>query len=114
MKVQSLFLMSKKPESRLQKSIQLALVKAYPKSFWFKTWGGPFQMIGLPDLIGCVDGKFFGLEVKVPGKKHQLKPIQLYVLKLIRKAGGTGEVVESKKEALDVIRHSLSSPKARR
>jgi len=41
---------------------------------------------GLPDIVGCCNGKFFGIEVKQPGKAPT--PIQLFQLRQIRKAGG--------------------------
>ena len=40
--------------------------------FWYKTHGGPFQVRGLPDIIGCYQGAFYGLEVKVPGRENTL------------------------------------------
>ena len=54
----------------------------------FKVHGSPFQLAGIPDVVGCYRGLFFGIEVKVPGKKPS--KIQNYRLRCIREAGGIG------------------------
>lgn len=94
--------MAKKPETLLQESIQEQLRANYPGLFLFKVHGGPFQTSGLPDLIGCYGGYFFGLEVKMP--KKQLDPDQVRQGRLIEKAGGFFARVTSVEEALDVLR----------
>lgn len=98
--------MAKQPESKLQKKIRSHLEKEVG-GFWFKMWGGPFTMAGLPDLIGCVDGLFIGLEVKLPKTSSQPSKIQLVVQKRIRKAGGVSEIVRSEGEAVDVVNKAL-------
>lgn len=60
-------------------------------------------MSGLPDLIGCVEGWFFGFEVKMPGKESNTSKRQEFVHGLIRKAGGFVAVISSKEEALDAL-----------
>lgn len=90
--------MSKKPESTLQASIRSALLEAYPGSVVWKIHGGPMQAAGIPDLVGCIDGRFVGLEVKLPGGEPT--KLQAATLKAIRRAGGVGEVVTSIEEAL--------------
>lgn len=89
-------------ESDLTRKIKLALEKE--GGFWFKTHGGMFQMAGLPDLIGCYRGIFYGLEVKLPGRERALTKRQAEVLKKIRAVGGVGEVVTSVEQALSVLR----------
>ncbi len=37
--------------------------------FVFKTHGGMYSVPGIPDLIGCSNGKFFGIECKVTKRK---------------------------------------------
>jgi len=47
--------------------------------FYFKTHGGLFQVVGLPDIIGVHRGRFIAIEVKVPGEepsKVQLRKLQ--------------------------------------
>lgn len=73
------------PEAKIVKKIREYL-DTFPKSFFFKIHGSATMMAGLPDLIGCFDGKFVGIEVKQPGQKPSAR--QLYVHRLIEKAGG--------------------------
>lgn len=68
--------------------------------FWVKIHGGMFQIIGLPDVIGCHRGHFYGFEVKRPGKEDTLTKRQSHILELIRLAGGTSAMVTSVDQAL--------------
>lgn len=47
-------------------------------------------LLGIPDLVGCVNGRFVGLELKVDSPVTEL---QLYVLKKISDAGGFAKIV---------------------
>ena len=53
-----------------------------------KIGGGGFQAEGIPDLIACIDGRFYGIEGKVG--KNEPSPIQIIKLRNIVKAGGRG------------------------
>ena len=99
------------PESQLSRKIQKHLRNTYPGIFLFKVWGSEHMMAGLPDLIGCWCGRFFGLEVKMPDRRADVSPRQRYVMRLIADAGGTVAVVTSTAEADVVIR---SIPGSRR
>jgi len=92
------------PESKLSRRIQDALKKEWPSIFVFKVWGSEHMMAGLPDLIGCIQGRFFGLEVKTPDKGKNVSPRQEYVGGLIRRAGGCWDVVTSPAQAVEVLR----------
>lgn len=72
------------------------------RGIWLvKTHGGQMQSAGLPDILGCYQGRFFGLEVKRPGAKTTL--LQELVLQRIAKAGGVAHVVHSAEEALNIL-----------
>lgn len=43
---------------------------------------------GVPDIIGCYDGYFFGIEVKTPKTKANVSALQEYNLDLIEECGG--------------------------
>ncbi len=98
--------MTKKPESRLQLRIRHEL-EHQVGGFWFKTHGGPYQDSGLPDLIGCRGGLFFGFEVKTPdGEPTKL---QLETIKKIQmNGGGIAQVIVSPEEAILVVRQALA------
>ena len=92
-----------KPESRLQRRIHRALEKRFNAKF-FKVWGGPFMDVGLGDLVGCIDGLFFMLEVKRDAKDSEPSEIQLETLAQYRKAGAFACVIVSVAEAFAVVR----------
>ncbi len=69
-----------------------------------KNHGSPFQRMGRPDIEGCLRGRFFAFEVKLPGKKRALTRLQLQALIEIREAGGFAEVVESVQDVEDLLR----------
>ena len=71
--------------------------------FVFKVWGNTQMLAGLPDLIGCVKGRFFGLEVKLPESKTRVSGRQLLVHGWIQRAGGICGVVTTKGEALELL-----------
>jgi hypothetical protein len=91
-------------ESRLSRKIQQAIKIRYgPRIFVFKVWGSEHMMAGLPDLIGCLRGKFFGLEVKLPESRGDVSIRQEYVAQLIEGAGGLWGVVTTPQEALSTL-----------
>ena len=69
--------------------------------FAFKVHGGPHMMAGLPDIIACVEGRYVGLETKMPDG-GKATPIQEFVHSKIRAAGGKAQVVRSVAEALEI------------
>lgn len=97
-------------ESRLSKRISDVLREQHRFNlFVFKVWGSAHMMAGLPDLIGCVQGLFFGLEVKHPETRGDVSPRQEFVHGLIRQAGGIVAVVTTPQEALDAIDDALKT-----
>lgn len=69
--------------------------------FCFKIHGGPHMMAGLPDIIACVDGRFIGLETKLPDGGNATV-IQQIIHQKIYGAGGKAVVVRSVGDALRV------------
>lgn len=66
-----------------------------------KIHGDPYMPGGTPDLIGCVSGRCFVLEVKRPGKKP--RALQVQQLEKWRKAGAVVGVVTSVGEAVHLV-----------
>jgi hypothetical protein len=89
------------PESRRQRRIHDKLDEAFPSCFFFKVHGGPFQLDGIPDLVGCIDGLFCGFEVKEPGEESS--KIQLHRVSQIKKAGGCAGIVESFEDCIKLM-----------
>lgn len=85
--------MPKQPESRLARRITRLLRSRGAAVFNIHGGDNPFQEVGIPDLLVCFEGRFIGLELKVPGAK--VKPRQALLLKRIQDAGGIAARVES-------------------
>lgn len=71
----------------------------------FKIHGGdnPFQAVGIPDLLCCIEGWFVGVEVKMPGEP--LRPAQVVALAEIYRAGGVAAVVETREQGRTLLRY---------
>lgn len=61
------------------------------------------QRAGVPDIVGCYQGRMFALEVKAPGGKHPVTPIQKYEMQKMANAGARVAVIESVEDALAVL-----------
>ena len=88
-------------ESKLSRSI-MARMKLHGV-FCFKIWGSEHMMAGLPDIIGCYEGRFFGFEVKLPENRKGTSARQDYVIGLIQDAGGLAKVICTPSEALEAL-----------
>ena len=62
---------------------------------------------GTPDVLGCLNGLFIGIEVKKPGGKPS--PLQRVQLRKIREAGGIAFTAESLDEVKDQLNHLMKS-----
>ena len=83
----------------------LRYLKTVPKCFAWKEHGGIYGTAGIPDIIACIDGKFYAFEVKTPvGKTTKL---QEATIRKILTCGGTASVVRSVDEVRAVINGSL-------
>lgn len=98
--------MMSQAESKLSRKIMDALrAEGY---FCFKVHGSEFMMAGLPDIIVCAEGRFIGLETKLPTTRGNVSPRQALVHSQIEHAGGTAQVVCSPVEALKVVEQALA------
>lgn len=81
------------PETKLKNQC-LRYLKSLGKDCWFfKVVGGPGQKAGVPDIVGCYQGKFFAIENKsINGKAS---PKQDREIDLIAKAGGRVQILRS-------------------
>ena len=83
----------------------LRYLKTVPKCFAWKEHGGIYGTAGIPDIIACIDGKFYAFEVKTPvGKAIKLQEV---TIRKILACGGTASVVRSVDEVRAVINGSL-------
>ena len=91
-------------ESDIVKAI-MKYLKTVPGCFAWKEHGGMYGTAGIPDIIACIGGRFFGFEVKTEdGKPTKL---QEATIRKILAAGGTALVVRSVDEVRAAIDGSL-------
>ncbi len=90
--------MSKTEEGKLRDKVSNYLKTL--KGVWFYKSSDRFTS-GIPDFLICKGGKFFGLELKAPGKDG--RRLQLDTLSLIHKAKGYTLCTDSFEEVKDFI-----------
>lgn len=59
---------------------------------------------GVPDLIGCYEGRFFAIEVKTPKTRNNVSKLQEYNIDKIYEAGGQAIVKYDTEELLEFLR----------
>ena len=82
-------------ESKFSKKVSNLLKTLGDDCFFTVMQAGSIR--GLPDIIGCYQGKFFGWELKRSESEAKKQTgrivLQRHRIKKIKKAGGIGEVV---------------------
>lgn len=97
-------LLEQMKETDIVKAI-MKYLRTVPGCFCWKEHGGMYGTAGIPDIIACIDGRFFGFEVKTDiGKPTKL---QEATIRKILAAGGTALVVRSVDEVRIAITDSL-------
>ena len=106
--------MASKGETKVVKDIKSGLQEAYPGCFLFKVNGNGFQKNGIPDLVGCIRGRFVGIEVKDPkNKTYGATLLQLQIIETIKEAGGIAGVATTLEEAKELIESGIiQTPKS--
>lgn len=81
------------------------IIKKYlaSKGVWYiKHHANKFTKVGVPDVLGCWQGKFVAIEVKTP--VGVLSELQKYNLKAISDAGGISIVARCLEDVEEVIK----------
>ena len=87
-------------ESTIVKNI-LKYLKTLPECFAWKEYGGLYGTAGIPDIIACIGGKFYGFEVKT--ERGKTTALQEATIGKINAAGGTALVVRSVADVRKVL-----------
>lgn len=95
------------PETRLRKKIVKKLLEIWPRAYIRKIHGNAFQNVGIADLLCCIEGVFFALEVKMKGR--HATPAQLLEGEKVKKASGYFAVVFSVDETVSFVQKTLKS-----
>lgn len=91
------------PETKFKDAGRKFLNETFGQRIWyFKVLGSEGQKSGVPDIVGCLDGKFFGVELKVKPNKPSDK--QLYEIEKITAAGGAAAVIWNMDELKEFMR----------
>ena len=88
-------------EADIVKAI-MKYLKTVPGCFCWKEHGGMYGPAGIPDIIACINGHFYGFEVKTENGKPT--KLQEATIRKILAAGGTALVVRS----VDEVRTEIS------
>ena len=102
--------MAAKSESNLQRRIQKALREAFPGCYVRKIHVSEFQTGGIADLLCCIEGWFFAIEVKPPGEK--LTELQKYEADQVRRALGFSLIGTSPEKVISDVKHILGLRRA--
>lgn len=94
--------MSKTSATARESALKLRVL-AYLKTVGYavKIHGNEFMESGTPDVLACVNGRFYAFELKA--EDGTVSKIQLYRLQQIRSAGGVAAVVTSLQEVKDIL-----------
>ena len=78
-----------------------------------KTWGGPMQRAGVPDILCCVPphGQLVAIEAKVPGRKPTSD--QVAELAAIRAVGGVAVLAHGLPDVVAVVDPLLPADRPR-
>lgn len=100
--------MAKTPEGLVKDNITKVL-KEYGV-YYFMPIGGMYSKVGVPDFIGCLNGRFVGIEAKAG--KGTTTALQDRELRLIKEAGGVSLVVNENnidelKQVLEEMRNEF-------
>ena len=88
-------------EATLQTAAKRALERA---GAYVENNHGSAHGSGRPDLSGCLQGLYFGFELKRPGRARKGTELQEHVLAQIRLAGGWAGVVNNLDQISDILR----------
>lgn len=81
--------MAMTPEAKVKKKV-VAVLKDLGAYYFYPVTGG-YGTSGVPDIVGCYQGTFFGIECKAG--KNKPTPLQQLALDNISKQGGLALVV---------------------
>jgi len=78
-------------------------LKELDDSCWVKIHGTNYGHAGVPDILGCYNGRFVGIELKRPDGKGKTSPKQKEWINKINRTGGVAAVISSLEELEDFL-----------
>ena len=95
--------MAMTPEAKVKKKV-VAVLKDLGAYYFYPVTGG-YGRSGVPDIVGCYQGAFFGIECKAGSNKPT--PLQQLALDSISEQGGLALVVNE--DNIDEVARSLNT-----
>lgn len=89
------------PEGRIKNQLRDILARLNPEPYYFMPATGGYGRNGVPDIVGCYKGRFFGIECKVPGGMPTT--LQTREMWLIEMSGGVAFVYNGNASADEVL-----------
>jgi Holliday junction resolvase len=74
------------------------------KGYFVKYHSGYGGSAGIPDIFGCIHGRFIAIELKV--KPNKPTELQIYNIEQIKNAGGIAHVCYSLEDIEEVIKNA--------
>ena len=96
--------MAMTPEKKVKQKVA-KLLKEAGAYYFFPATGG-YGRSGVPDIVGCLDGNFFGIECKAGS--NQPTALQELELEDIKKSGGRAVVINE--DRIDLLKNELLNP----
>lgn len=97
-------------EKQVERAIREAILEAEPRAWSLKVHGGPYQDVGVPDLLFCIDGRLLAIEVKLrklgetlTALERRVTPNQRRQISDLQAAGAVAGVATSPDEALILL-----------
>ena len=81
------------PEGRVKRDVK-RLLNAIDGAWYYMPVQNGMGVVGIPDFVACVRGRFVGIETKAPGRLKALTPNQKRRLAEIEAAGGLALVID--------------------
>jgi hypothetical protein len=94
------------PEGVIKNRLVLFLRGLTPVPYYFFPATHGYGRSGVPDVVGCWNGRFFAIEVKAEGKARNTTALQDRELHLVRNSGGISFVYDgtiSDMELMDLM-----------
>lgn len=89
------------PENKVKNACKKELKKR--KIWYYMPVQNGMGVVGIPDIIGCWNGWFVGIETKAPGKMKNVTPNQKMRLNEIEAAGGLALVIDNVEVLIQIL-----------
>lgn len=101
--------MAQTPEGKVKAKIKVYL-KTLPNCWFYMPVQNGMGVVGIPDIIAVINGRFVAIETKAPGKEGNVTPNQQATIDKIREADGLAFVASDVQTVMDyLLYHGLVS-----